>query len=195
MTGNCHVRCGVGENLEIISKSYLSLFFHIIHLKDRSPDKIIMPLFAIEEAIYFGAKRIFEKIYDEHRYAHGDQTLSIYLFRSIYMLIFDHYTRVYNTFGGYTVKVHVEAGDDESNEHAIKSKLFIPNKKVRSNRFSTDAYQPYYMKKSEHSKFGLNDTPTYRDVRATMQENDEQNSLLFKQINAIFLNSDDGNGG
>ena len=26
MTGNCHVRCGVGENSEIISKSYLSLF-------------------------------------------------------------------------------------------------------------------------------------------------------------------------
>ena len=25
MTGNCHVRCGVGENSEIISKSYLSL--------------------------------------------------------------------------------------------------------------------------------------------------------------------------
>ena len=26
MTGNCHVRCGVGENSEIVSKSYLSLF-------------------------------------------------------------------------------------------------------------------------------------------------------------------------
>lgn len=25
MTGNCHVRCGAGENLEIISKGYLSL--------------------------------------------------------------------------------------------------------------------------------------------------------------------------
>ena len=24
--GNCHARCGVGENLEIISKNYLSLF-------------------------------------------------------------------------------------------------------------------------------------------------------------------------
>ena len=26
MTGNCHVRCGVGENSKIVSKSYLSLF-------------------------------------------------------------------------------------------------------------------------------------------------------------------------
>jgi len=26
VTGNCHARCGVGENSEIISKSYLSLF-------------------------------------------------------------------------------------------------------------------------------------------------------------------------
>ena len=29
MTGNCHVRCGVGENPEIISKDYLSLFGQI----------------------------------------------------------------------------------------------------------------------------------------------------------------------
>ena len=26
MTGNCHVRCGAGENSENYSKSYLSLF-------------------------------------------------------------------------------------------------------------------------------------------------------------------------
>ena len=30
MTGNCHVRCGVGENLEIISKDYLSLLIVIL---------------------------------------------------------------------------------------------------------------------------------------------------------------------
>ena len=30
MTGNCHVRCGTGENLEITSKSYLSSSFEMI---------------------------------------------------------------------------------------------------------------------------------------------------------------------
>lgn len=30
MTGNCHVRCGVGENLEITSKGYLSLCFEMV---------------------------------------------------------------------------------------------------------------------------------------------------------------------
>ena len=30
MTGNCHVRCGTGENLEIISKSYLSSSYVMI---------------------------------------------------------------------------------------------------------------------------------------------------------------------
>ena len=29
VTGNCHARCGVGENLVIISKDYLSLFGEI----------------------------------------------------------------------------------------------------------------------------------------------------------------------
>ena len=30
MTGNCHVRCGTGENLEITSKSYLSSSFEMV---------------------------------------------------------------------------------------------------------------------------------------------------------------------
>ncbi len=30
MTGNCHVRCGAGENSEIISKSYLSSSFEMV---------------------------------------------------------------------------------------------------------------------------------------------------------------------
>ena len=34
MTGNCHVRCGVGENSEIISKSYLSLFLVLKYLEN-----------------------------------------------------------------------------------------------------------------------------------------------------------------
>lgn len=34
MTGNCHVRCGVGEKAEIASKPYLSLLTHSL---DRRP--------------------------------------------------------------------------------------------------------------------------------------------------------------
>lgn len=30
MTGNCHVRCGTGENSEITSKSYLSSSYEMI---------------------------------------------------------------------------------------------------------------------------------------------------------------------
>ena len=33
MTGNCHVRCGVGEKVEIASKPYLSLFGRILDFK------------------------------------------------------------------------------------------------------------------------------------------------------------------
>lgn len=38
MTGNCHVRCGAGENLEIISKDYLSLFYGF---RDASPENLV----------------------------------------------------------------------------------------------------------------------------------------------------------
>ncbi len=43
MTGNCHVRCGAGENSEIISKNYLSLFGTIPNF-----DKLIATMRSME---------------------------------------------------------------------------------------------------------------------------------------------------
>ncbi len=42
MRGNSHVRCEVGENLEITSKDYLSLYRYLMHHRYASvrPDRI-----------------------------------------------------------------------------------------------------------------------------------------------------------
>ena len=52
MTGNCHVRCGVGENSEIISKSYLSLLADILTIVNSGKQKLALPFYIIEEMLY-----------------------------------------------------------------------------------------------------------------------------------------------
>ena len=65
MTGNCHVRCGVGENSEIVSKSYLSLLLvfrfieqEIINAREANKyGKNLRTIIIVDEAhLYLDAK-------------------------------------------------------------------------------------------------------------------------------------------
>ncbi len=66
MTGNCHVRCGAGENSEMISKNYLSLFGKIPEF-----DKILATCrkFEISAVVVLQnlsqLKRMYEKSWEE----------------------------------------------------------------------------------------------------------------------------------
>ena len=63
MTGNCHVRCGAGENSEMISKNYLSLFGQIPNF-----DKLIATIRSreISASIILQAKSQLKAIYKDN---------------------------------------------------------------------------------------------------------------------------------
>ena len=65
--GNSHARCEAGENLEIISKSYLSLYSWLVELRPRK-NRIIET--TVPRVAYFGyamtnaeAERFYENTY------------------------------------------------------------------------------------------------------------------------------------
>ena len=63
MTGNCHVRCGAGENSEMISKNYLSLFGEIPQF-----EKLIATIRSreISASIILQAKSQLKAIYNDN---------------------------------------------------------------------------------------------------------------------------------
>jgi len=156
----------------------------IITLTEKSSDKILMPFFAIEEALYLVTKKVVGNLYDEQRYNRGDHTLSMYLLKGIYKKIYDHFQRVRNTFGGYTVATHVEAGNGQGKME--KSKLFVSRKKVYTNRFDTAAYRGFYSEKAKRSKYGLNDIPVYQGLTPSKDELHLQTSHFFEKLFVIF---------
>ena len=65
MTGNCHVRCGVGENLEITSKGYLSLSYEMITIamEGKRLGLHSKSLFAVPNSLTEQMGRDFKKLY------------------------------------------------------------------------------------------------------------------------------------
>lgn len=156
----------------------------IITLCDKAPDKLVLPFFAIEYALYLITKKVVGKLYDEQRYNRGDHTLSMWLFRALYKKIFDHYKRIDSIFGGYNVSAKVEAGTRD--QKIQKVKIFISKRKTHSKRYPTDAYRGFYSEKAKRSRKGVNDIPTYQGLMPSMDEYRMQDSLFFDKLFQIF---------
>ncbi len=79
----------------------------IIMIKKTSEAKIVMPGFAIEEALYLITTRLFDKVYYNIRNLRGDNTLFVYLLKKLYSPINNHYVRIFNQYSIYTSTLRV----------------------------------------------------------------------------------------
>lgn len=152
----------------------------IITIRERGRDKLLMPLFALEEVAFLFVNKIFGKIYDEFRANRGDTTLSLWIFKRILKSFYNHYNWIHHTFGGHYNSVKVEKGTQD--EKAQKAKLFVANKKVYANVFDTAAWRSLLDDRVKRSKTGLNDVACYRNVSAEIEEFRLQRSYFFEGI-------------
>ncbi len=162
----------------------------VISLMDKSSPRILMPLFAFEEALFLLSEKLLGKFFDEAFFNHGDVTLPLWLLNNVIRKkIFDHYERVYNTFGGYTQKLLIQ--DGAQREAPRKMRLFLSFRKLYSNRFYSAAWQAYYSAKAKRSQKGLSDVPTFAATKNTMDENNQQGSYLFIELNKYYAEGED----
>ena len=155
MTGNCHVRCGVGENSEIISKSYLSLLCDIIRIVGASEQRLALPFYTIEEMITEWVFNKFINLYYDFRYKRGDNTLLIHVLKGITSWLYKRNARIYNKYGYSISKIEKERGTMDGKVE--KKKYYVMNNKIYSRRFSTDCFSDYFNDLARKTKVGLND--------------------------------------
>lgn len=166
--------------------------FDLVTIAEKGQDKILMPFFTFEEAAYLIMKSWFGRIYDRFRENRGDTTLTMYLLKHFCKMIYDHYAKVFNRFGGHFLKVNIETGM-RSAEGKIESlgdlkrgKLFISNVKVYANVFRTDAWRGVLEERAARSEAGLSDIPCYQGVEATIDEFKEQRSYFFRDLLKVY---------
>ena len=139
-----------------------------------------MPLFFIEELLHSLVFGRFIGYYTEYRYKRADNTLFLFILKTVCAKFHAYYTRTYNVFGVRTQDVRIEDGtlDGEYSEN----KYYLMSKKIYSKRFSTDCYSEYFVEKALRSAVGINDFREYITERASSAELTLQNSYFISDM-------------
>jgi len=160
----------------------------IIHIKDGGSTRLALPFFALEELLYSFVYDKFANLYLQYRHIRADNTLPMYIFKKLMGIFQRYYKNVYNMYGFSKMKVQVESGTQDG-ELAEKA-YYLDNKRIYSDRFSTDCFSDFFTTKSLRSSVGFDDLEEYESSKATLEELKMQNSyfvadLVQKQENDV----------
>lgn len=161
----------------------------IVHIIERSDLNLAIPFFNLESLLIDILYNKFSSKYYDHRFNHGNNNLFMYIYKGFISFIYHYLTKIKNTFGYYELNLEIEKGTQDG---ILKnSKYYLMRKKIYSNRFSTDCYSDFFNNKNSKSNYGIEDIPTYKFTKATIEEMKQQNSYFFNDLSKIQKNNDD----
>ena len=157
----------------------------IVHIVSSGNTRLALPFFIIEDMVNEWLLNRFIGLYYDFRFNRGDNTLFIYLLKKVTSFIYHRNTLAYNNYGFCVANIEKERGTMDGK--AEKKKYYVMNKKIYSQRFSTDCFSDYFNDMAKKTKIGLNDYMEYATEKATVTELKMQNSYF---INALYKNAD-----
>lgn len=152
----------------------------IVHIRDSGEPRLALPFFGIYKLLYSFVFGRFTDIYRNTRYMRGDNTLKMYLFKSVATALHRHYIRNFNRYGYCVLRVQVESGTQDG--ELCENKYYLMNKKIYSKRFSTDCFSDFFTEKVLRSPVGINDLPEYATEKASFGELSRQNSYFVNDL-------------
>ncbi|MGN1053063.1 MAG: hypothetical protein ACI4SH_06735, partial [Candidatus Scatosoma sp.] len=123
----------MGENSEIITKSYLSLFCEIITVLSVGEERIALPCYTIEEMLCAWAYEKFMRLYEDFRFRRGDNTLLVHLLKTVTAGLYKHNRKMKNRYGYGVLTVGKQRGTLDGKVQ--KKKYYLANRKIYSRRF------------------------------------------------------------
>ena len=136
--------------------------------------------FRLETMLYELLSNHFSSIYYKYRFARGDNTLFMYLFKNLYVKYNHYYIKLVNTFGYYVSTLQSEKGTLD--ENFTTDKYYLMRKKIYSKRFATDCFSDFFSTKAINSPIGLNDLEEFNSERATIEELQSENSYFINDL-------------
>ena len=152
----------------------------IIHIVDSSEQRLAMPFYTIEEMISEWIFNRFISLYYDFRFKRGDNTLLVYLLKTVTSWLWRRNIRLYNRFG--YCSLHIEKERGTMNARCEKKKYYLMNKKIYSRRFSTDCFSDYFNDMAKKTNVGLSDYLEYASEKATVDELKMQNSYFINTL-------------
>jgi hypothetical protein len=152
----------------------------ILHIVSSGEQRLALPFYTIEEMVSEWAFEKFITLYYKFRHRRGDNTLLIYLLKTVTAFLWRRNLRLNNQFG-YCV-LHIEKARGTMDGKAEKKKYFLMNRKIYARRFSTDCFSDYFSDLAQKSTVGLQDYIAYANEKATVEELKLQNSYFINSL-------------
>ena len=164
----------------------------VVQIVDKSSLKIALPGFKIFDVVYDFIYEPAKDFYYKYRNARGDRTVPVLVLKTFLSALSNFYLRAYNTFGYFDVELEAESGTAYGNQGdsvsgAKRYTYQLAIKKIYSKRYSTDCYQQFFEKKQLECSFGINDYPTYKGLKMSIEEMEQQHDYFLMEIMGIML--------
>ncbi|MFR2460738.1 MAG: hypothetical protein ACLTAN_02610 [Christensenellaceae bacterium] len=157
----------------------------IVHIVSSGNTRLALPFFTIEDMLNEWLFNRFINLYEDFRFNRGDNTLLIYLLKKVTAFVYRRNTVIYNTYGYSISNIEKERGTMDGKTE--KKKYYLMNKKIYSQRFSTDCFSDYFNELAKGTHIGMNDYTEYATEKASVQELKRQNSYF---INSLYTSNE-----
>lgn len=157
----------------------------VVNIDDVRKNNLTLPFFFIEEILYSIVQSIYTRVYESYRFNRSDNSLSIYLFKTICGRFINWYERKYNLFGFDRYTLVSDSGKLDGAKLS-KDKYYLLYKKALSNRYSTDCYKGFFRQLSRLKRIGIVDYPEFGGVNASTDELRFMNSYFISDMDKLF---------
>lgn len=157
----------------------------IVHIVSSGNTRLALPFFTIEDMLNEWLFNRFINLYEDFRFNRGDNTLLIYLLKKVTAFVYRRNMVIYNTYGYSISNIEKERGTMDGKTE--KKKYYLMNKKIYSQRFSTDCFSDYFNELAKGTHIGMNDYTEYATEKASVQELKRQNSYF---INSLYTSNE-----
>lgn len=157
-----------------------------IDVFDKNEMSPVLPFFSPFWIIDLFCSFAFDKFYNyytEYRYNRADNSLILYLVKTVMSKLYGYRERTNNLFGCQTVKLYVSRGFQDGKVKDCK--WYRQSKKIYSKRYSTDCLSGIFEARGEINRIGIDDLREYADMMATHDELLMQHSHFQNEINKI----------
>ena len=152
----------------------------IITILSAGEQRLALPFYTIEEMIIEWVYCRFIDLYADFRYRRGNNTLLVYILKSVTAWLWKRNTRIYNKYGYSVLTVAKQAGTMDGKIR--RKKYYLCNRKIYSKRFSTDCFSDYFNEMARNAKTGINDYIEYATEKASVSELKEQHSYFINSL-------------
>lgn len=149
----------------------------VITILSAGEQRIAMPFYTIEEMVCEQAYCKFLRLYEDFRFRRGDNTLFVYILKSVVAKLWKHNEKIKNLYGYSVLALAKQRGTLDGK--AKRKKYFLCNQKICARRFTTDCFSDYFNDLAIKAKIGINDYEEYAGEKASVKELKEQHSYFI----------------